>query len=78
MIPWRDHLKFRTDNSEKTIQYGMLVTMVSEGSGYVCNMEIYAVLVHTVRVNTTNVSDWHHLQLRIFGSDTTPLNCTDS
>jgi hypothetical protein len=57
----------------------MLVIMVSERkSGYVCNIEIYAVLVHTVGVNTTNVSDWHHLQLRLFGSGTTPLNCTDS
>jgi len=45
----------------------MLVRTVSEGKlGYVCNMEIYAVLVHTVGVNTTNVSDWHHLQLTLW------------
>jgi len=68
MIPWRGHLKFRIHNSEKKkTQYGMLVRTVSEGkSGYVCNMEIYAVLVHTVGVNTTNVSDWHHLQLTLW------------
>jgi len=55
------------------------VKMVGKGkSGYICNTEIYAVLVHTVVVNTTNVSDWHHVQLRLFGSSTTPLNCTDS
>jgi hypothetical protein len=79
MIPQRGHLKFRIYNSEKITQYGVLVRMVCEGkSGYICNMEIYAVLVHTVRVNTTNVSDWHHLQLRLFGSGTIPLNCTDS
>ena len=79
MIAWRGHLKFRIYNSEKITQYGMLIRMVCEGkSGYICNTEIHAVLVHTVRVNTTNVSDWHHLQLKLFGSGTILLNFNDS
>jgi len=51
---------------KKITPYGVLVrTVCEEKSGYICNMEIYAVLVHTVVANTTNVSDWHHLQLRL-------------
>lgn len=89
MIPWRGHLKFRIYNSRgggKKIknnknkpEYWVLVTMVCIGkSGYICNMEIHTALVYTVGVNTTNISDRDHLQLRLFGSGTTPLNCTDS
>jgi hypothetical protein len=57
---------FTFTTQKKVTPYGVLVRMVCEGkSGYICNMEIYAVLVHTVVANTTNVSDWHHLQLRL-------------
>ena len=56
----------------------MLVRMFCVGkSGYIWNMEIHAAVAQTAGVYTTIVSNWHHLQLRLFGSGTTPLNCTD-